>query len=122
MGYLFDGEVGFGGTDAKAPRRVLRLLAAALFAFAAVLGLPIAAVAVISLFAGNLPAFALMVLASPLVLMSVWLGRRLWSGEAAPQWFVALGLLIVVLEAVACLLLVVAVLYMIFVIPVIISL
>ncbi len=95
MGYVFDGEVVPGSATVKSRHRGLsRFLAVILFAFAAVLGLPITAAAVLSLVAGSLPGFILTALASPLVLMLGWLGERLWSGRAAPNGFVVSGMFV----------------------------
>jgi hypothetical protein len=100
MGYVFDGEVVPGGTAAKSQhRRLTRFLAVILFAFAAVFGIPIAAVAIISLVQGNAGALVLMAMASPLVLMCGWLGGRLWSDRGVPNWFVVSVMLIVSLAA-----------------------
>ena len=74
-----------------APRGELilpRILAAILFAFAALIGLPTALASVGSLFSGDMRAFGFMALVVPLVWVLVWLGRVLWSGRPIPRWFI----------------------------------
>ncbi|SIN69605.1 hypothetical protein SAMN05444166_0190 [Singulisphaera sp. GP187] len=70
-------------TDLTLPR----ILALILFNLAAFMGLPTAAVALVSLFSGNWRVVLLTALVWPIVGMVVWLGRMIWSGRSIPTWF-----------------------------------
>ncbi|APW64151.1 hypothetical protein [Paludisphaera borealis] len=120
MGYLFDGEVGFGAAAVKGRARVLpRFLAVILFGLAAFVGIPTGVASIVALLTGDLRTLALMASVSPIVLICGWLGERLWSGKSVPRWLVVSVLLIGGLAGFAFLLLVAAA---ILVLPVIISL
>lgn len=111
MGYLFDGEVVLGKAPVKAPRPVLpRLLAVTLLALAGFIAIPTGGVMITSLYAGELPVFAMASALSPVALMCGWLGKLLWFAEAPSPRLVASGVL-VVLAAVAFILFVAAVCY-----------
>ena len=104
MGYVSDGEVVLGKTAAKASRPVFpRFLAVLLLALAGFLTVPIGAVILMSLKAGELPLFALAASASSLVLICGWLGGLLWSSKAPSRRLVLSGVLVVLAVVVSIL-------------------
>ncbi len=67
-----------------------RFLAAILFCLAIFMGLPTAAVALVSVFTGDWRVILLMAVVWPIVWATVWLARILWTGRSIPPYFIVL--------------------------------